>query len=67
VTPRWQAFRPAIWLAMFGVALSLLVSPPYIGAVMIGAAIGVAIRIRQLGRGSREPRGPSGSRGARRR
>jgi hypothetical protein len=43
----WRAFRPAIWLAMLGVALVLLVSPPYIGAVPLGAAIGAAIRIDQ--------------------
>ncbi len=37
----WRAYRPAIWLAMLGVALILLVSPPYIGALLLGAAIGV--------------------------
>lgn len=42
-----RAFRPAIWLAMLGLALVLLISPPYIGAVFIGAAIGLAIRIQQ--------------------
>jgi hypothetical protein len=43
----WRDWRPAIWLAMLGVALVLLVSPPYIGAVVLGGAIGAAIRIRQ--------------------
>ena len=43
----WRVWRPAIWLAMLGVALVLLVSPPYIGAVLLGGAIGAAIRIRQ--------------------
>ena len=43
----WRDYRPAIWLAMLGIALILLVSPPYIGAILVGAAIGAAIRIRQ--------------------
>ena len=43
----WRDFRPAIWLAMFGVAVMLLVSPFWYGAVFIGAAIGAAIRIQQ--------------------
>ena len=43
----WHDFRPAIWLAMLGIALALLLSPPYVGAVLIGAAIGVALRTRQ--------------------
>jgi hypothetical protein len=43
----WRDFRPAIWLAMLGIATILLVSPFYIGALFFGAAIGVAIRIRQ--------------------
>ncbi|MDQ6821136.1 MAG: hypothetical protein M3076_12510 [Actinomycetota bacterium] len=43
----WRVWRPAIWLAMLGVALVVLVSPPYIGAVILGGAIGAAIRIRQ--------------------
>jgi hypothetical protein len=46
----WRAWRPAIWLAMLGVAVMLLVNPPYIGAVFIGGAIGAAIRIRQRSR-----------------
>jgi CBS domain-containing protein len=43
----WRDFRPAIWLAMLGIAVILLVNPPYWGAVFLGAAIGVAIRIAQ--------------------
>jgi hypothetical protein len=41
----WRAFRPAIWAAMLGVALLLLVTPFFFGAVLIGAAIGIAFRI----------------------
>jgi hypothetical protein len=41
----WRAFRPAIWLAMLGVALMLLIAPFYLGVVVIGAAIGAAARI----------------------
>jgi hypothetical protein len=43
----WRDFRPAIWLAMLGVALALVVTPPYIGAALIGGAVGVGIRIHQ--------------------
>lgn len=43
----WKIWRPAIWLAMLGVAVMLLISPWYLGAVFLGAAIGSAIRIRQ--------------------
>jgi hypothetical protein len=47
VTGDWRDWRPAIWLAMLGVAVMLLVSPFFYGAVFIGAAIGAAIRINQ--------------------
>jgi len=43
----WRMFRPAIWLAMLGIAVMLLVAPFYLGAVLIGAAIGIALRIEQ--------------------
>jgi uncharacterized membrane protein len=43
----WRMFRPAIWLAMLGIAVMLLVAPFYLGAVLLGAAIGVALRIEQ--------------------
>ncbi len=43
----WKDFRPAIWLAMLGVAVIILVNPVYIGAIFIGAGIGVGIRIAQ--------------------
>jgi hypothetical protein len=41
----WRAYRPAIWLAMLGIALILLVSPPYVGAAVLGAGIGIGLRI----------------------
>jgi hypothetical protein len=47
VSKGWRDFRPAIWLAMIGIALLLLVSPPYFGAVLTGASIGVAARIQR--------------------
>ena len=47
MTGDWRDWRPAIWLAMLGVALMLVVNPWYWGAVFLGAAIGVAIRIQQ--------------------
>jgi hypothetical protein len=43
----WKAFRPAIWLAMLGIAVMLVVAPFYLGAVLLGAAIGIALRIEQ--------------------
>jgi hypothetical protein len=43
----WRDFRPAIWLAMLGVAVMLLVTPFFIGAIFFGAAIGAAIRVEQ--------------------
>lgn len=50
MTGDWRDFRPAIWLAMVGIAVMLLVNPPYVGAVFAGAAIGVALRIRRARR-----------------
>ena len=41
----WRIYRPAIWLAMLGVALMLLVAPLAIGAVVLGCGIGVGLRI----------------------
>lgn len=43
----WRVFRPAIWLAMLGIALILVVNPPYIGAVALGAGIGVGLKIKR--------------------
>jgi hypothetical protein len=43
----WKAFRPAIWLAMLGIAVMLVVAPFYLGAILLGAAIGIALRIEQ--------------------
>ena len=43
----WRVFRPAIWLAMLGVALILVIRPAYFGAAVLGAAIGVAILIER--------------------
>jgi hypothetical protein len=42
----WRVFRPAIWLAMLGVAAMLLIAPVYIGATAVGGAIGVALRVQ---------------------
>lgn len=40
----WRIYRPAIWLAMLGIAL-VLVGVFYVGVVIVGAAIGVALRV----------------------
>ena len=47
MTGDWRDWRPAIWLTMLGIAVILLVSPFWIGALFFGAAIGAAIRINQ--------------------
>jgi hypothetical protein len=52
----WKVFRPAIWLAMLGIALLLVVKPVFFGAAVLGAAIGIAIRIEQGRRRGRPPR-----------
>ena len=41
-TPRqdWKAYRPAIWLAMIGIAVMLLVAPFYLAAVPLGGGDG---------------------------
>jgi hypothetical protein len=53
VTGDWRVYRPAIWLAMLGLAVVLVVNP-YAGALLLGAAIGIAGKIsRQRRRVSR--------------
>jgi hypothetical protein len=47
VTGDWRDWRPAIWLTMLGLAVMLLVTPFYLGAIFIGGGIVAAIRIRQ--------------------
>jgi hypothetical protein len=51
----WRVFRPALWMAMLGIAVMLLVAPIYVGAAVIGGAIGIALRIetgrRRVARG----------------
>jgi hypothetical protein len=56
MTGDWRDWRPALWLAMLGIAVIILVTPHYLGAVFLGGAIGAALRIRQRRRGSRPPR-----------
>jgi hypothetical protein len=62
MTGDWRDWRPAIWLTMLGIAVMLLASPFYLGAIFIGAAIGAAIRInqrrRRAGPRSEPPRRP---------
>lgn len=43
----WRVYRPAIWMAMLGIAVLLLVNPSWIAAAPLGAAIGIGLRIRQ--------------------
>ena len=55
----WRDWRPAIWLTMLGIAVALLVRPAYLSAILFGAAIGAAIRIRQRRRRYRTGQGSS--------
>lgn len=43
----WRVYRPAIWTAMLGIALALLINPWYICALPLGAALGIALKIRR--------------------
>ena len=58
----WRTFRPAIWLAMLGIAVILVIRPAYFGAALLGAAIGVAIRIEMVRRRGVGGAPPSGRR-----
>jgi hypothetical protein len=40
----WKRYRPAIWLAIIGVAVALVLNL-IIGAVFIGAGVGVGVMI----------------------
>ena len=70
MTGDWRDYRPAIWLTMLGIAVMLLFSPFYLGAIFFGAAIGAGVRIHQRRRraerlaaaGARQPARRSGSR-----
>ena len=53
MTGDWRDWRPAIWLTMLGIAMALLVTPWYLSALLFGAAIGAAFRIRQRRRSQR--------------
>ena len=61
MTQDWRVFRPAIWIAMVGIAFILLISPPYLGAIVLGGAIGIALKIetsrRRIARGLPPRRG----------
>jgi hypothetical protein len=59
----WNRYRPVLWLTMLGIAVLLLVSPALIGFLVLGAAAGVAFRLRfraplrPRARGDRNDRG----------
>jgi hypothetical protein len=61
VKGEWRVYRPAIWLAMLGVAVVVVVNP-YAGALLLGAAIGTAGKIsrrrRRVSRGAAPRRRP---------
>ena len=62
----WRDWRPAIWLTMLGIAVALLVKPAFLSAILFGAAIGAAIRIRQRQRRYRSQQGTRDRKGDRR-
>jgi hypothetical protein len=62
----WRDWRPAIWLTMLGIAVALLVQPAFLSAILFGAAIGAAFRIRQRRRRYRNQEGTSERKGDRR-
>jgi hypothetical protein len=66
VTGDWRDWRPAIWLTMLGIAVALLVKPAFLSAILFGAAIGAAIRIRQRRRRYRTEQGTPDRKGDRR-
>jgi len=59
MTRDWRDFRPAIWLAMIGIAAVLVLSPFYFGAALIGAAVGVAFRVHRVRRRAARSSPPS--------
>jgi len=61
----WREYRPAIWAAMLGVAVIIIVSPHYLGAFLVGGAIGIAIRVRQRQRVRERQAAAQRSRGSR--
>ncbi|HWK18048.1 MAG TPA: hypothetical protein VNR66_11395 [Solirubrobacteraceae bacterium] len=69
MTGDWRDYRPAIWLAMLGIAVILVIPSPvnYIGAIALGGSIGVAIRISQRRRAIARNPPPSKSRSKTRR
>jgi uncharacterized membrane protein len=44
----WKRYRPAIWLAILGVALALVLNL-ILGAVFIGAGLGIGVIIARGG------------------
>lgn len=48
----WRVFRPAIWVAMLGIAVMLVLNS-YVGAAIIGGAIGIGGRIETTRRRAR--------------
>jgi hypothetical protein len=45
MTGDWRDWRPVIWMTMIGIAVMLLLTPFYFGAIFIGMAAGLAIKI----------------------
>jgi hypothetical protein len=47
LTGDWRDYRRAIWMAMIGVAVAILVNPWAISIFFFGAAVGLAAAVRR--------------------
>ena len=66
MTGDWRDYRPAIWVAMLGVALLIVLSSPALGVILLGGAVGLLIRITQRRRAIARRVPPSASKTRRR-
>jgi len=66
MTGDWRDYRPAIWVAMLGVAMLIVLSSPAIGVILLGGALGLLIRITQRRRALARGPAPSKSKTRRR-
>jgi hypothetical protein len=51
-TSDWRRYRPAIWMAMIGIAVLVIVNV-YVGILLVGAGLGIGLRIESRRRRAR--------------
>jgi hypothetical protein len=61
MTGDWRDWRPVIWMTMIGIAVMLLLTPFYFGAIFIGMAVGLAVKIGRTRRRRRLDRTVGGA------